>query len=124
MRETALLIIGGGIAGTSTAYYLTHYGHHVTLLERNEIAAEASGLNAGTIWATGWGTIPTLATTLSMGSLDIFKRLQFDLGHPLDFRQSGSFKIIQTPEEYVFAQEEVTNLTAAGHRVELLTTED
>src|SRR5581483_9511952 len=105
MQETDMLIIGAGIAGTSTAYYLTQYGHPVTLLERSEIASEASGLNAGTIWATGWGTVPTLDTTLSMGSLEILKKLQFDLGHPLDFRQGGSFKIIQTPQEYAFAQQ-------------------
>lgn len=71
MQQTEILIIGGGIAGTSTAFYLTRYGHEVTLLERSEIATEASGLNAGTLWTTGWGTTPTLSSTLSMGGLDI-----------------------------------------------------
>ena len=44
-----ILIIGGGITGTSTANYLAQSGHEVILLERNEIASEASGLNAGTV---------------------------------------------------------------------------
>jgi len=66
---TEILIIGGGITGTSTAYYLNQNGHQVTLLERSELASEASGLNAGTLWQIGWGTSPDLSTTLSMGGL-------------------------------------------------------
>ena len=38
MTETEIVIIGGGIAGASTAYHLAQYGHDVTLLERGDIA--------------------------------------------------------------------------------------
>ncbi len=99
MQQTDILIIGGGIAGTSTAYHLAKYGHEVTLLERGELAGEASGLNAGTIWATGWGNAPHLSSTLSMGGLELFKTLQFDLGYDIEFRQCGSFKAIQTESQ-------------------------
>ena len=58
MTETEIVIIGGGIAGTSTAYHLAQYGHDVTLLERGDIASGASGVNAGSIGATGWGVYP------------------------------------------------------------------
>jgi choline dehydrogenase-like flavoprotein len=51
MSETDILIIGGGIAGASTAYHLSEYGCDVTLLERGEIASEASGVNACDIGA-------------------------------------------------------------------------
>ena len=70
---TEILIIGGGITGASTAYFLTQAGHEVILLERNELACEASGLNAGTLWQIGWGTSPDLSNTLSMGGLQIFE---------------------------------------------------
>lgn len=120
MNSPEILIIGGGIAGTSTAYHLAQYGQQVTLLERGELAAEASGLNAGTIWATGWGHTPDLFSTLSMGSLEIFKTLQLDLGYDIEFQQSGSLQAIQTVEEHSFAQQEVRELIARGHEVELL----
>src|SRR5947199_1837512 len=93
---TEILIIGGGITGTSTAYFLSQAGHEVTLLERRELASEASGLNAGTLWQIGWGASPDLSSTLSMGSLEIFEMLQSDLGYDIDFRQAGALKAIQT----------------------------
>ena len=57
---TDVLIIGGGIAGVSTAFYLAQHGQRVVLLERGEIASEASGVNAGAIGALGWGNLPDL----------------------------------------------------------------
>src|ERR1700736_2095165 len=124
MHQTDILVIGGGIAGTATACYLAQYGRQVTLLEQSELATEASGLNAGTIWATGWGHKPDLTSTLSMGSLEIFKTLQFDLGYDIEFHQSGSLQAIQTEEQYTFAQQEVHDLASAGHQLELLSARD
>jgi sarcosine oxidase, subunit beta len=120
MHQTDILVIGGGIVGTATAYYLAQYGRQVILLEESELAAEASGLNAGMLWATGWGHTPDLSSTLSMGSLEIFKTLQLDLGYDLEFRQSGSLQAIQTEEEYAFARQEVREPLAGGHQVDLL----
>jgi sarcosine oxidase subunit beta len=120
MHQTDILVIGGGIAGTATTCYLAQYGCQVILLEQSKLAAEASGLNAGTLWATGWGRTPDLSSTLSMGSLEIFKILQLDLSYDLEFRQSGSLQAIQTEEEYAFARQEARKLAARGHQVELL----
>jgi glycine/D-amino acid oxidase-like deaminating enzyme len=121
---TEILIIGGGITGTSTAFFLAQAGHEVTLLERGELASEASGLNAGTLWQIGWSTSPDLSTTLSMGSLELFKMLQFDHGYDIEFRQSGALKAIQTEEELEFLQKEVKHLTTQGYSVEIFSNRD
>ncbi len=121
---TEILIIGGGITGTSTAYFLTQAGHEVTVLERSELASEASGLNAGTLWQIGWGTSPNLSTTLSMGGLEIFKTIQSELGYDIEFRQSGALKAIQTEEQLDFLQKEVAHLKSQGYSLEILTTRD
>jgi glycine/D-amino acid oxidase-like deaminating enzyme len=55
MYQTGVLIIGGGIAGT--ACYLDQSGRQVTVLEQGELAMEASGLNAGTLWADSIGAL-------------------------------------------------------------------
>ncbi len=46
-RQCDVLIIGGGLLGTSLAYYLSNEGTEVVLIERDEINREASGTNAG-----------------------------------------------------------------------------
>ena len=124
MRESEILIIGGGIAGTATAYHLAELGRGVTLLERGEIASEASGVNAGSIGGVGWGPLPDLNSYLTMGSLQIFKGLQLDLGYDIEFRQSGALQAIHTEDQFRFIRDRVLSLRSAGHSVELLTAWD
>jgi sarcosine oxidase, subunit beta len=121
MTENDILIIGGGIAGASTAYHLAQYGHRVTLVERGAIASEASGVNAGAIGALGWGELPNLEAYLTMGSLEIFKALQLDLGYDIEFRRSGALQAIHTEAQYAFIRDRVLDLRAHGYSVELLT---
>jgi sarcosine oxidase subunit beta len=121
---TEILIIGGGITGASTAYFLAQAGHEVTLLEKGKLASEASGLNAGTLWQIGWGTTPNLSSTLSMGSLEIFREFQSGFGYDIEFRQTGALKAIQTQEELNFANREVQHLKSNGYMVEILSMRD
>jgi len=119
-----VVVIGGGIAGASTAYHLSRLGHDVALVERGEIASGASGVNAGAIDSIGWGHAPDLQAHLTAGSLEIFKTIQLDLGYDVEFRQSGALQAIHTEEQLAFTHERVARLCAAGHCVELLTIRD
>ena len=124
MSESEALVIGGGIAGASTAYHLAALGHNVTLLERGDIASEASGANAGSIGALGWGQIPGLQDYLTMGSLEIFKTMQLDLGFDLEFRISGSLQAVQDEAQYDFIRDRVQVQRSQSYRVELLTSRE
>jgi glycine oxidase len=44
-----VVVVGGGVIGCATAYQLTRAGLKVTLIERDAIAAHASGCNAGNL---------------------------------------------------------------------------
>lgn len=120
MAESEVIVIGGGIAGASTAYFLASYGRRVTLLEKNEIASEASGVNAGGIGAYGWGNVPDLESHLTMGSLQIFRDLQLEMGYDIEFRASGALQAIQTPAEYQHSRDSVLSLKSRGYTVDLL----
>ena len=124
MAESEVIVIGGGIAGASTAYFLARYGRRVTLLERGEIASEASGVNAGGIGAYGWGHIPNLESHLTMGSLQIFRELQLEMGYDIEFRASGALQAIQTAGQYEYSRDNVLSLKSRGYTVELLATSD
>ena len=120
MTHSEVIVIGGGIAGASAAYHLAEHGRSVTLLERGEIASEASGVNAGGIGALGWGHLPDLESHLTMGSLQIFRNLQLDLGYDIEFRASGGLQAVQPGAQYDYAKDRVLSLKSRGYSVELL----
>ena len=124
MADSEVIVIGGGITGTSAAYHLAGHGRKVTLLERGEIASEASGVNAGGIGALGWGHIPNLESHLTMGSLEIFKSLQLRQGYDIEFRASGALQAIQDAEQYEYARDYVLSLKSRGYSLELLTADE
>ena len=120
MTHSEVIIIGGGIAGTSAAYHLAGHGRSVTLLERGDIASEASGVNAGGIGALGWGHLPDLEAHLTMGSLQIFRSLQLELGYDIEFRASGGLQAMLAGEQYEYARNRVLSLKSRGFSAELL----
>ena len=124
MITADVLIVGGGIAGASTALHLARAGHDVALVERGEIASEASGVNAGAIGSLGWGNLPDLQAYLTAGSLEIFRSLQLDEGHDIEFRQSGAIQAIHTEGQHSLTAERARRDRARGLCVELLTTRE
>ena len=119
--DADILIIGGGMAGSATAFHLARHGRDVTLLERGEIASEASGQNMGGLGGAGWGNMPNLLSYLTMGSLEIFKELQIDMGYDMEFRQTGSLTGLHTEEQYNFLEDRVLWQRSNGYDGELLT---
>jgi glycine/D-amino acid oxidase-like deaminating enzyme len=48
-KSRRVVVVGGGVVGCATAYELARAGFAVTLIERDEIGAHASGHNAGNL---------------------------------------------------------------------------
>ena len=120
VSEAEIVIIGGGMAGCATALQLARHGRDVTLLERGEIASEASGQNMGGCGGAGWGNKPNLLSYLTAGSMEIFKELQIDLGYDMEFRQAGSMTAIHTEAQYEYIQAQVAKLKSGGYDGEIL----
>jgi len=115
-----VIVIGAGIAGCSTALHLAEAGISTVVLEKGEISSEASGVNMGGLGGVGWGNSPSLQEYLTMGSLNIFKRLQNQLGYDIEFRQSGSFTAIHTEAQHSYAKERVLEAQNNGFNLELM----
>ena len=45
--KKSVIVVGGGIVGLSTAYFLQKAGHQVTVLDKSNITSGASFVNAG-----------------------------------------------------------------------------
>ena len=65
-EKSDVVIIGGGIIGVSTAYYLAKLGVSVTLIEKGVIAGEQSSRNWGFVRQQGRdpAEIPTIMRSL------------------------------------------------------------
>jgi sarcosine oxidase subunit beta len=119
MNEAEIAIIGGGIAGVSAAYHLSELGHRVVLLERDAIAAHASGRNSGLIAATPQRGVPDIEAQLTVGSLEIYRSLQLGQQADIEFRQSGALRAIRTEAEAELACQMV-EATADDEIIKLL----
>ena len=47
MVKKKVVVLGGGIVGLSTAYYLIQEGHEVTIIDKGKLDSGASHVNAG-----------------------------------------------------------------------------
>jgi D-hydroxyproline dehydrogenase subunit beta len=75
-----VVIVGGGIIGAACAFELADRGASVTLLEREELAAGASGRNNG-LWVT-----PTDPALLPMARISLARYLELADASPVPFR--------------------------------------
>lgn len=81
-----VVIIGGGIVGVSTAWFLARQGIDVVLCEKGYIAGEQSGRNWG--WVRQQGR-DAREMPMMLESMAIWRTLQQDINEEVGFRQTG-----------------------------------
>lgn len=82
-----VVVIGGGIVGASTAYFLAQAGISVALCEKGRMSGEQSGRNWG--WVRQQCRSP-VELPLMIESLAIWKELPARLGEDVGFHQGGT----------------------------------
>src|SRR5438309_6277047 len=91
-----VIIIGGGIIGTSAALFLAQKGVSVVLCEKGAIAGEQSSRNWG--WCRKMGRDP-LEVPLAMEALRLWSEINSLTGAESGFRRSGIVYLCRTAEE-------------------------
>ena len=81
-----IVVIGGGIVGVSTAWFLARQGIDVVLCEKGHIAGEQSGRNWG--WVRQQGR-DTRELPMMIESMRIFRGLEDEIGESVGFSQGG-----------------------------------
>ncbi|MEO8133515.1 MAG: FAD-binding oxidoreductase [Betaproteobacteria bacterium] len=91
-----IVVIGGGITGAAAAAELAREGHAVTLIEKQRIAAMASGWTLGGVRQSGRhpAELP-----LARAAVAIWGRLAATLGVDVEYRQSGNLRLARNPAE-------------------------
>ncbi len=95
-RHARVVVVGGGIAGVSTAYHLAKLGvTDVVLLEQGK-------LTCGTTWHAA-GLVGQLratrnATRMSRYSIELYATLEAETGLATGWKRCGSLNVARTPE--------------------------
>ncbi|MCL2684446.1 MAG: FAD-binding oxidoreductase [Synergistaceae bacterium] len=93
-----VVIVGGGILGVATAYYLAKFGRKdVVLLEKGTICSGSTGRCGAGIRAQ-WGT--EMNCRLAIAALDIFETLDDELGLPTGLNQGGYLLVAYSEKEF------------------------
>ena len=100
--RTSVVVIGGGIAGVSTALFLAQKGIPVVLCEKGQIAGEQSSRNWG--WTRVMGRDPK-EIPLGIESLKLWRQMNTITGGETGFRQSGIVYLCETQAEIAKYQE-------------------
>src|SRR5207302_2090028 len=83
-----VLVIGGGVIGSSIAYHVAQQGRNVLVVERNEIAVEPAAS-----WASAGGVRPQgmepAEAALARAALTRWPTLAEELEADLQYRQGG-----------------------------------
>lgn len=118
MDKTAdVIVIGGGISGTATAYELAKRGIAVTLLERESIAAMASGWTLAGVRQSGRHVAEL---PLAAAAVRRWEHLSEELGADVEYRQHGNLRLARTDEEVPVIRQVVADGQAIGLPIEYL----
>jgi glycine/D-amino acid oxidase-like deaminating enzyme len=94
--EADAVIIGAGIQGCASAYYLAKRGLKVVVLEKSRIAGQQSG--------RAWGFVRAMdrdpaETPLMIAGLKLWQGLEAELGQDIEWRQEGNLFLARDEAE-------------------------
>jgi len=117
--QARIVIVGGGIAGCSTAYHLALQG------ERDVLLLEQGKLTCGTTWHAA-GLVGQMRpnrtmTSMSRYGIDLYRTLEAETGLATGWKPCGSVNVAATPERWLVLQKQAALARGFGVEVQLIT---
>jgi 4-methylaminobutanoate oxidase (formaldehyde-forming) len=90
-QHARVVIIGGGVIGSSVAYHLAHLGVEVVVLERAKLTSGTTWHSAGLVCT--FGSTSETSTELRKYTRDLYARLEAETGQATGFRACGFIEL-------------------------------
>jgi len=97
-----VIIVGAGIMGSASAFFLRRRGLSVLLLERDQVGRFASGTNFGNVRRQGRYLSQVALATRSRG---VWGRLPELIGEDLEFIPGGHLRVVYDPSRIAMLHE-------------------
>lgn len=111
-------IIGGGMIGLAAAHYLSEAGvPNICVIERDTLAGEATGANAGGLWFGQQSQEMGPLSPLAKVSSRLYEELASQPGWNFDHRRTGLLELLD-PHNLAAADDTVRAVCRAGSRAE------
>lgn len=118
MNSFDVVVVGGGVIGTSVAYHLVKKGFEVALIEKGDIASGTSS-HCDAV-ALICDKQPGIDTQLGYASIAVFKELAKEFSYDFEFRQPGSLYVCETDQELEVATDYVKQQQADGYAMRMV----
>ncbi|GAK60711.1 dimethylglycine dehydrogenase [Candidatus Vecturithrix granuli] len=123
MKKTFdVVVIGGGIIGLSSAYYLLSSGKKVALIEKNHIGSGASGACDDMILLQS--KKPGVLLEMAMESLNLYRNLSQELKIDIEFETRGGMIFIENQQQLEVMEPYVKKQRSYGLDVHLIEKRD
>src|SRR5690349_15364232 len=107
-----VVIVGGGIAGVSTAYHLTQLGiADVVLLEQGRLTCGTTWHAAGLV---GQVRATRNATRMSRYGIELYSSLEAETGLATGWKQCGSLNVASSPERMKLMRRQMARAEGFG----------
>jgi 4-methylaminobutanoate oxidase (formaldehyde-forming) len=117
-----VVVVGGGIAGASTAYHLTKLGFSdVVLLEQGRLTCGTTWHAAGLVGQT---RATRNATRMSRYGIELYASLERETGLATGWKQCGSVNVAQTPVRMQMMRRQMARAQSFGIEFEWLSPAD
>lgn len=121
VQRSDVLIIGGGLMGTTAAFFLRQqHGLSVTLLERELIGRQASGTNFGNVRRQGRDLAQM---PLANRARAVWGRVKELLGEDLEFKPYGHLRVCYTEKQAAILEQHARDARPLGLDLELFSAE-
>jgi len=107
-----VVVVGGGIAGVSTAYHLAKLGvRDVVLLEQGRLTCGTTWHAAGLVGQT---RATRNATRMSRYGIELYASLEAETGLATGWKQCGSLNVARTPERLTLMRRQMARARSFG----------